>query len=401
MQARKLMHLKSLRVFSNLKHSHSPIQLNSDGDSEHDFGEEYEEDYIESNRVSSFSFIEIFKPVEGYYITPILIILNILIFIVMALSGVHVLDPAGQDLLVWGANYRPLTLDGQWWRLFTACFIHIGVMHVLFNMYALYYIGILLERHIGKFRFLAAYILSGIAASVISLWWHDLIISAGASGANFGMYGVFLALMLSKVLDQSIKKDSFTSILVFVAYNLIYGLRPDSGIDNAAHIGGLLSGMLIGFAFVPSLNQFDNKKLKMTTIGLLTLVVIGASGMAYNAFPKDIVIFDNNLAKFEQLESKALSILEDIDLKSDDVILHELKNIGIPIWKEGIELFESMENLELPANLQETNSKIKEYCKLRLATYELYYKGISENTDLYIEETDSYYERINQILNDL
>jgi len=159
----------------------------------------------------------------------------------MIISGVHFFMPENQSLLDWGANFKPLTLAGQWWRLFTAIFLHIGIFHLLFNMYALFYIGLLLEPYLGKARFLAAYLISGIAASITSLWWNDLIISAGASGAIFGMYGVFLSLLSTNLLDKSVKKALLTSIAIFVVYNLLNGLKQGSGIDNAAHIGGLVS----------------------------------------------------------------------------------------------------------------------------------------------------------------
>jgi rhomboid protease GluP len=204
------------------------------------------------------NFFSIFKPVEGYYITPILLNLNLAIFVAMVLSGVHFFLPETESLVNWGANFKPVTLAGQWWRLLTCCFIHIGILHLLLNMYALLYIGLILEPYLGKTRFLAAYLLSGVAASMTSLWWHDLTVSAGASGAIFGMYGVFLAMLTTNLLDKSVKKALLTSIAVFISYNLMNGFKPNSGIDNAAHIGGLLSGLLIGYAFVPALKKHEN-----------------------------------------------------------------------------------------------------------------------------------------------
>jgi rhomboid protease GluP len=203
------------------------------------------------------NFFSIFIPAEGYTITPIILNLNILVFAVMAISGVGVFQPDNQDLLNWGANFRPNTLSGEWWRLFTCCFIHIGIFHLLMNMYALVSIGVLLEPLMGKTRYLFAYIATGIVASLTSLAWNELTISAGASGAIFGLYGVFLALLTTNHIEKSARDAMRTSTLIFVGYNLLNGLKP--GIDNAAHIGGLLSGMAIGYAFLPSLKQPEFK----------------------------------------------------------------------------------------------------------------------------------------------
>ena len=123
--------------------------------------------------------------------------------------------------------------------MITNCFLHIGILHLAFKMYALIFIGVLLEPYLGKLRFAVAYLLTGVFASVASLYWHDHTVSAGASGAIFGMYGVFLAMLTTNLIPKSVRKGLLASIGLFVAYNLLYGLKG-WGIDaNAAHIGGL------------------------------------------------------------------------------------------------------------------------------------------------------------------
>src|SRR6218665_1218485 len=107
-------------------------------------------------------FLSIFKPIKGYFVTPVLLLVNIFIFVLMCLSGADVMQPDIGTLLSWGANFRPSTLDGQWWRLLTCCFVHIGLIHLLMNMYALLYIGLLLEPLLGSPKFLLAYLLSGL-----------------------------------------------------------------------------------------------------------------------------------------------------------------------------------------------------------------------------------------------
>ncbi len=198
-------------------------------------------------------FISIFKPTDKYYFTPILLNLNILIFLAMVVMGVNAMTPDIHSLLQWGANYKPLTLKGQWWRLITSCFIHIGFIHLLLNMYALLFIGLMLEPLLGKTRFIVTYLLTGIIASSASIWWHDISVSAGASGAIFGMYGVFLALLTTSIVEKSTRRPLFISIAIYIVYNLVSGLKE--GVDNEAHLGGILSGILFGYLMLPGLQK--------------------------------------------------------------------------------------------------------------------------------------------------
>lgn len=346
-------------------------------------------------------FFSVFKPTEGYFVSPILININLIVFILMLISGVHILLPDNQDLLNWGANFRPMTLEGQWWRLFTACFLHIGILHLLLNMYALLYIGLLLEPYLGKTRFLAAYLISGIAASMTSLWWHDLTISAGASGAIFGMYGVFLALLTTNLLDKSVKKALLTSIAVFVGYNILNGLKPNSGIDNAAHIGGLISGLIIGYAFVPSLKQFENKAIKFSTIGALTIALLISSFTVYKALPNDIGQYEKEMERFVSMESMALEVYNLPEGTPNEKILSEIKDRGLYYWNENIKLIDSFKELDLPLPIRARNSKLKEYCELRVKSYELIYKAIGEDTDKYQNQIDEYNQKIELIITEL
>ena len=110
-----------------------------------------------------------------------------------------------------------------------------------------------LEPLLGSLRLALIYLLTGLVGSVASLLWYEGIVSVGASGAVFGLYGVFLALLLTKVFPPAMKKAFLVSTVVFVGYNLLLGLG--GGIDNAAHIGGLVSGLVTGFCLYPFLKQ--------------------------------------------------------------------------------------------------------------------------------------------------
>lgn len=190
-------------------------------------------------------FIQLFVPNKEFWAIPIIIDLNILVFLLMLFSGVSIIHPQGNDLIVWGGNLRSLTTDGQWWRLLTSVFVHGGIMHIGYNLLTLFLIGIFLESFVGSKRFMIIYLVCGIVASIVSLYWHENTISVGASGAIFGMFGLVLALMLINFIDRGLLKF----VLIFIGINLLIGL---SGmIDTAAHLGGLICGFLIGLTYFP------------------------------------------------------------------------------------------------------------------------------------------------------
>jgi rhomboid protease GluP len=344
-------------------------------------------------------FFSIFVPTKGFFVTPILMDLNILIFILMVVSGVGVLEPTTESLINWGANLRPATLDGQLWRLISNCFIHIGILHLLMNMYALLYIGVLLEPILGRTRFISAYLLTGIIASLASLWWHDLTVSAGASGAIFGMYGLFLALLTTDLIEKSARKALLTSIAIFVGYNLINGLK--GGIDNAAHIGGLLSGLVIGYAFIASLKRPEENKLKYGTIGLLSIVILFSSFVVSKTISNDIGKYDTAMKEFQQMETQALSVFSLPDNTPKEDMLYEIKSRGIYYWKENITLIDGLKNLDLPEEVQTRNKLIREYCELRIGSYELLYKSVAEDSQQYNSQLENYNKLIQNKLAEL
>jgi rhomboid protease GluP len=206
-------------------------------------------------------FVDYFKPKEGFFITPILMYLNVGIFLAMFFTGFGFMSFKSEDLIIWGANYGPLTANGDWWRLLSNTFLHGGFIHVFANMYGLLFVGIFLEPVLGKIKYIGVYLATGIIASAASIWWNGNVVSIGASGAIFGLYGAFLALLITRVFPKEMGKAFMVSTLIFVGYNLVIGILGN-GTDNAAHIGGLVSGFLIGLALYPGLKdavKFDEE----------------------------------------------------------------------------------------------------------------------------------------------
>lgn len=180
-------------------------------------------------------------------VTMVLVAICAAVFVAMVLKGASLTKPTTAELLRWGANFGPLTISGQWWRLATAMFVHIGIVHLALNMWCLWDLGLLAEYLYGPKPFLALYLLSGLAASLVSVAHNPVVVSAGASGAIFGVAGALIAtLYLAKLpAPRNALRTSLVSLLVFAGYNLIYGMVK-GGIDNGAHVGGLLAGLLLG-----------------------------------------------------------------------------------------------------------------------------------------------------------
>jgi len=188
----------------------------------------------------------LFWPSPPYVAVPLLIDLTVLVWLAMVLSGVSPTTPTGHELVQWGSNVSTRTLHGEPWRLVTSLFVHGGVMHLALNMFSLWLLGLMLEQRVGAWRLLAVYLASGIAASAATVWYHASgINSTGASGAIFGLYGFMLVLLLSKkmVLDKSDRRAMLGLVIYLVLSNLISGLTGN--IDNIAHVGGLLMGLLV------------------------------------------------------------------------------------------------------------------------------------------------------------
>lgn len=222
-------------------------------------------------------------PLHTPLVTPVLIGLNVLVFVAQSLFG------GSQNictLVFFGAKFNYLIQQGEYWRLITAMFLHIGIVHLGFNQYALWLFGREVERLFGSARFLIIYMLSGLIASIVSMLF-TISISAGASGAIFGIVGTQLA-FLYKNRDRfgEFGRQQAISLLAIVGLNIVLGVTVP-GIDNWNHMGGLVSGAALGLLLAPrydverswdSLQVVDVNPLSRTiwVVAVVAAVVIAA-----------------------------------------------------------------------------------------------------------------------------
>lgn len=320
---------------------------------------------------------------SNLYVTYGIIAINTLVFILMAVNGAGIFETNGLVHIQWGSNYSPLTLSGDWWRLVTNVFIHFGIIHLLMNMYCLYTVGMYLEPMLGKIKYTAAYLCTGVLASLVSLWWHtEGTNSAGASGAIFGMYGLFLALLTTSLIPQQVRQPLLQSIGIFVVYNLVYGMK--GGVDNAAHVGGLLSGFVIGYLYVFGIKK-EKQEQKISWLVPLVLLLTIASAYGYLAAHvatkkqrilgeaetfKDFDKYIDNKNKASDFETRALNALNtDSSITRQDYA--EQVNHALPLWDSAISLISESEQFTISTATHKEAAILIEYMKLRKDQYTL------------------------------
>ena len=231
--------------------------------------------------------------------TYLLVGINCAVFLAMVANGVSIGTPTTGQLMHWGANNAgSVLINGEWWRIVTAMFVHVGILHLATNMWCLWNLGLLAEPLMGSFGVLAVYLLTGAAGNLLSTDINWLLpirdggvffpAGAGASGAVFGIAGALIVLLKSNRLPVpplELKKLR-KSVIYFAALNLVLGLAISGGnmflhsglnIDNMAHLGGFACGLLFAAPMVPRLGsprRVFNMRLRIAVgmvVGLLVL----------------------------------------------------------------------------------------------------------------------------------
>jgi rhomboid protease GluP len=211
-------------------------------------------------------------------VTQVILGINVAVFLGMTLSSSTVMDFPVRELVTWGANVGALTFSGEWWRLLTSVFVHGGLLHIAFNMWCLWNLGQLCESLYGRWTYAAIYLICGVGASLASASFHPYTPSVGASGAIFGLAGALIAAF--KLGEFSVPRSALSGTLrslgAFVVYNLIFGaIIP--GIDNTAHIGGLITGLIVGALIALIAPQQDQGPRRVAAFLVVILALAGGA----------------------------------------------------------------------------------------------------------------------------
>jgi len=314
------------------------------------------------------------------YVTYTILGINIVVWLLMNMAGLIIGWDQNQQLLYFGAKVNELVAQGQYWRLFTAMFLHIGIMHLFFNSYALFIYGPIVEKLFGKIKFIVLYIVSGLMGSLFSFVLSPNA-SAGASGAIFGLMG---SLLYFRRKERDLFQRIFgPGLLMIIFVNLMYGfIQP--GIDNWGHIGGLFGGFLVAYGL--GLYRQRNKEYGKRIFIWLLIVLIFALGLTYGKAKYNKYIYLNqayNAAQKGSIET-AKSYIE--NLSKRDRKDQEAKKIIEAIYIEDIN--SKLKQGQLEAALESINTLIDYYPKE--ANYYYYRAQIYEALEDYEKALEDY-----------
>ena len=210
-------------------------------------------------------------------LTQVIFGANIAVFLATALASGSAINISGEVNFHYGANFGPYTLSGEWWRLLTYMFLHGGAMHIFFNMWCLWDLGRLCESLYGRWTFAGIYLITGVSGGLASIAWNPRVLSVGASGAIFGLAGALIAsFYLGEFsLPRVAISGTLRSLVIFAVFNLGFG-QLFGGIDNACHIGGLVSGLILGALIARLAPQTDAPLRRATVVGVVVLGLLAA-----------------------------------------------------------------------------------------------------------------------------
>lgn len=180
----------------------------------------------------------------------------------------------GDILLRMGAKYGPFIYAGQWWRLVTAIFLHAGLFHIGMNLWCLFDLGPAVESLFSTTKFIVVYLVTGVVGFLASLWWNPRALSIGASGAILGLIGILIG---ASFHHGGLGKDYRSMLWRWVIYILIFGLLPFFAVDNAAHIGGLVSGLILGYLVPEGEPETRSSENLWNALAIISVLVIAGS----------------------------------------------------------------------------------------------------------------------------
>lgn len=322
----------------------------------------------------------------GVGLSRALIAINVAVFGAMALAGAGIMSSDPQVHIRWGSNFAALTATGEWWRLATSMFLHFGLIHLVLNCWCLSAFGPLTERLYGSPRFALIYLCAGVTGSFVSMVWNPGVNSAGASGAVFGVLGALIAYVLNRAngIPPSVVMSQRNSLLAFLGYNLVFGFVHPA-IDNAAHIGGLVSGAVLGLLLARPLEaqvraQPGTGRVLLVGAGWLLLLTAGYSWVRSDPVMQEDQQFRLGLLWFGDREKESLrrydSLTASLERRELDKVAfaQQMEAQVLPFWREAATRL-APESIHAQSRLHRLRVAMRDYVRSRLRSATLFVEG--------------------------
>ncbi len=329
------------------------------------------------------------QPMPKPWLTWTLIGLNAAVWVVMVALGVDFYEPAGAALVRFGGNLGILTSSGQWWRLLTAMFMHAGIIHLAFNLYFLWAVGRACEQIFGAAAYALVYFGSGLIASLVSVAWQPGIVSVGASGALFGVFGAFLGFTIRRreLLPPEFVSSVRRNALMLIGINLVIGFAVP-GIDVAAHVGGLVAGLGIGYAIArlaekPVNSKQEARAVRFRAIGLTaaaTVVVVLAGALGVPRWDNPMPVLDRLGPRHDQILTEYAAVT-DVDAR-----IAMLEQEVLPLMREAQAELAALERV--PEPFREVVASRERYFELQTTAYERELDGLQTGDPATLAEAD-------------
>jgi len=268
-------------------------------------------------------------------------------------------------------------------------------------MFGLYFIGLLAEPILGKFKFLIAYVSAGVVANLASIIWIEEGVTAGASGAVLGMYGVILAFATTNYINKKFPKVWVVGIVAYAGFSIVMGIQGAN--DNAANIGGFVAGMVVGYLFYFFHYKRNLARAGGTRISIEILLITGLFVFFYlwRNGKDDTLRFEKEVMKLNQIELKAMTQMQQLQSKTNEEAAIVLRDSALPQWRHFQKEIMKTDVYRLDDEFKQKRKLLSKYAQLRVKQTELIYKSINEGTEKYNAEIDEVSDKIDTIINRL
>lgn len=340
------------------------------------------------------------RPSSEFWFIPLLVLVQIVLFAFMGISGVDWLAPAAEDLMDWGALNRTSVINLQYWRLFSGALIHAGIFHLAMNMFILMVLGRILEPVIGWVKISGVVLVTLLASSLTSIVWHPIKVGVGFSGVIFGLFACLLVLLIFRSKAFGALLSQIIILVIVMCVDLLFALFSER-IDHAAHGGGFITGLLCGGLLLPGMVKEEWKNLSGGLIGFLGMLIFIASFILIQNLPDPLGRYIRVQKAFQELRAQEQMAIDPTTPKDSLEHIELLYSARSVAWEAQLERADSLSLQDFPASLQERLSIMQLYSELKKRQNQIwadYYRSDSDSLFSLAADMELEFERLDSVL---